>query len=215
MSIIFRDRTEGGKELAKLMRRYRDRDDVVILALPRGGVVTGAAVAEALGAPLDIIVARKLGTPGEEELAMGAVARGVRVLNDEVIAFAGVNPEQIEQVAARELDEVERRENIYRAGKPPIPLEGKVVALVDDGLATGATIRAAIAAVRRERPQRIVVAVPVAPPEIVQHLGREVDEVICVSSPARFTAVGLWYESFTQVTDDEVIGILARERVNS
>ena len=207
----FRDRADAGRRLAAKLRRYMGRDDVVVLALPRGGVPVGYEVARALGAPLDVFGVRKLGVPGHEELAMGAIASGgVRVLNEEVVRQLGIPAALIEQVAAREGHELERRESAYRDGRPRPDVRDKIVILVDDGLATGATMRAAVAALRRLDPARIVVAVPVGAHDTCAELTDEADEVVCGVTPEPFVAVGIWYEDFGQTTDDEVRDLLAR-----
>ena len=207
----FADRVEAGRELAAGLREYAGRDDVVVLALPRGGIPVAFEVARELGAPLDVILVRKLGLPEQPELAMGAIASGgVRVLNDEVVRATAVSPEEIEEVAAREGEELARRERLYRGERPPPAIEGKVAILVDDGLATGSTMLAAIGALRRQRPARIVVAAPIAPPETCEELRREADDVVCVRTPEPFLAIGAWYERFPQVSDDEIRNLLAR-----
>jgi len=186
-----------------------DGSDTVVLALPRGGVPVAAEIAHELAVPLDVFVVRKLGVPGHEELALGAIASGgVRVLNQGVVDAARMSPEAVERVARRELEEVERREAAYRGGRPPVETAGKRVILVDDGLATGATMRAAVAAVRATGPARIVVAVPIAAASTCEELAREVDEIICLRTPEPFYAVGLWYEDFSQTTDEEVRALL-------
>jgi len=186
-----------------------DGSDTVVLALPRGGVPVAAEIAHALAVPLDVFVVRKLGVPGHEELALGAIASGgVRVLNQGVVDAARMSPEAVERVARRELEEVERREAAYRGGRPPVETAGKRVILVDDGLATGATMRAAVAAVRATGPARIVVAVPIAAASTCEELAREVDEIVCLRTPEPFYAVGLWYEDFSQTTDEEVRALL-------
>jgi predicted phosphoribosyltransferase len=206
----FRDRREAGRLLAARLAHYRGRPDVLVLALPRGGVPVGYEVARALGAPLDVFLVRKLGVPGHEELAMGAVASGgVQVLNDDVIAGLGLSERVVAAVTARELQELERRERLYRGARPPREVHGRTVILVDDGLATGATMRAAIHALRRRGAARIVVAVPVAPLPTCAELRAEADEVVCLFTPEPFFAVGLWYEDFTQTSDDEVRALLA------
>ncbi len=208
---IFRDRVEAGRELAERLRTYADRSDVVVLALPRGGVPVGYEVAEALGAPLDVFLVRKLGTPGHRELAMGAIASGgVRVLNDEVIRWLRLTPAQIESVAREEEQELSRREAAYKEGRESVPLQDRVVILVDDGLATGSTMRAAVHAVRRRGPGRVVVAVPVGARETCRDLQAIADEVVCASAPEHFAAVGQWYLNFDQTTDDEVRELLRR-----
>jgi predicted phosphoribosyltransferase len=188
---------------------YAGRPDVLVLALPRGGVPVAYEVAEALHAPLDVFVVRKLGVPGHEELAMGAIASGgMRVLNQEVVYGAHISDETIEHVAERELHELERREQVYRGNRPQIDPHGKIVILVDDGLATGSTMRAAVRALRLQAPRQIVVAVPTASPQTCTELQREVDEVICAATPEPFYAVGIWYEDFTQTSDDDVRALL-------
>jgi len=207
----FRNRTDAGRQLAEKLVAYADRGDVLVLALPRGGVPVAFEVAQALGAPLDVFVVRKLGVPGYEELAMGAVATGgVRVLNDEIVRGLGISDHQIDAVVARELHELARRERLYRGDRPPPDVAGRTVILVDDGLATGATMRAAVAALRQRQPARIVIAVPTASPDTSEALKAEADDVVCAVTPEPFLAVGDWYEDFTQTTDDEVRELLAR-----
>jgi putative phosphoribosyl transferase len=207
----FRDRSEAGRVVAEELRRYAGRDDVVVLALPRGGVPVGYEVAKALGAPLDVFVARKLGVPGYPELAMGAIASGgVAVLDQGLVQSLGISKEAIRQVVAQEARELERREAAYRDGRPPPDLEGKTVILVDDGLATGATMRAAALAVKEQGPARVVVAVPVAAAQTCDKFRGDVDEIICALTPEPFNAVGMWYENFDQTTDEEVRELLAR-----
>lgn len=209
--MAFRDRTEAGRALARALGEYGGRGDVIVLALPRGGLPVGLEVARALGARLDVYVVRKLGVPGHEELAMGAVASGgVRVLNAEVVETLGISDAELDRAAVAQEREVERRDRRYRGDRPPLELAGRVVILVDDGLATGSTMRAAVAAVRRLGPARIVVAVPVAPPESCAALRQEADEVVCVEMPDPFFAVGAWYDEFPQLEDDEVRLILQR-----
>jgi putative phosphoribosyl transferase len=209
--MLFQDRHDAGRQLAVRLLPYAGRDDVVVLALPRGGVPVGYEVARALGAPLDIFLVRKLGVPGHEELAMGAIASGgVRVINQRVIDTLKIPPEVIEQVTTMELEELERREREYRDGRPPVEVAGRVAILVDDGLATGASMRAAIEALRRREPGRIIVAVPVGAAETCSDLRQEADEAVCAQEPTEFYAVGLWYEDFAQTTDDEVRDLLAR-----
>jgi erythromycin esterase-like protein/adenine/guanine phosphoribosyltransferase-like PRPP-binding protein len=207
----FRNRNEAGRSLAKKLTAYANRPDVLVLALPRGGVPVAYEVARALGAPLDVFVVRKLGVPGYEELAMGAVATGgARVLNDQIVQRLGVPQSIIDAVAAREQQELARRERLYRGGRPPPDVRGRTVILVDDGLATGATMRAAIMALRQLQPARIVVAVPTASPETCEELKAEADDVVCAITPEPFLAVGHWYEDFSQTTDEEVRDLLAR-----
>jgi len=213
MRVVFRDRAEAGIALASILNRFARRDDVVVLALPRGGVPVGYEVAKLLEAPLDVFLVRKLGVPGREELAMGAIASGgVRVLNERLVRAYGIPEAAIERIAEAERQELERRERAYRQGRPPPEVGGKVAILVDDGLATGSTMRAAVAAVRRLRPSRVVVAVPTAPPSTCEELAREADEVVCVSTPPRFRAVGLSYQEFPQVSDEEVRQLLRLAR---
>jgi putative phosphoribosyl transferase len=207
----FRDRTEAGRLLAKKLTAYQNRPDVIVLALPRGGVPVAYEVAEALGAPLDIFLVRKLGVPGHEELAMGAIASGgVRVLNDDVVQYLRIPDRVIDEVAAEEQQELERRERLYRGDRPPLDVRGRTVILIDDGLATGSTMRAAALALHEQRPARIVVAVPVAAAATCDEFRGEVDEVVCALTPEPFYAVGLWYEDFSQTTDGEVRELLAR-----
>ena len=208
----FRDRREAGRLLAAQLGAYAKRPDVLVLALPRGGVPVAAEVASALGAPLDVFVVRKLGVPGHEEYALGAIATGgVRVLNEEVVQALRIPDRVIDALAAREQEELARRERVYRGHRPPLDVRGRTVILVDDGLATGATMHAAIRALRQQQPARIVVAVPTASPETCAELKTEVDDIICATTPDPFYAVGLWYEDFSQTTDEEVRELLARE----
>src|SRR5258705_5525477 len=208
---LFRDRREAGRLVAARLTHFANRPDVLVLALPRGGVPVAYEVASALGAPLDVFVVRKLGVPGYEELAMGAVATGgVRVLNDQLVNRLGIPDDMIDAVAARELQELARRERLYRGGRAPPDVRSRTVILVDDGLATGATMHAAIQALRQQQPARIVVAVPTAAPETCEELRAEVDEVICAVTPEPFHAVGVWYRDFSQTTDEEVRDLLAR-----
>lgn len=207
---IFEDRQDAGRALAERFSDYAGRPDVIVLALPRGGVPVGAEVARALGAPLDVLVVRKLGLPGQEELAMGAIASGgVRVLNEEVVSLTGVPREVIDRVAEEEGRELERREAAYRGDRPPPDVAGRTVILVDDGIATGSTLRAAVEALRKQGPARIVVAVPTAPKAACEALGEVADEVICVTTPEPFFAISLSYRSFPQMSDEEVREILA------
>jgi predicted phosphoribosyltransferase len=207
----FRNRAEAGRRLAEALQDYAGRDDVVVLALPRGGVPVGFEVARALGAPLDVFLVRKLGVPGHEELAMGAVASGgVRVLNEELVRRLGLSPQELEEIVARAEAELERREAAYRGDRPRTDVRGKVAILVDDGLATGATMRAAVEALRREGPAKLVVAVPTGAAESCEDLRPLVGELVCLTTPQPFYAVGLWYDDFTPTTDDEVRELLAR-----
>jgi len=208
----FRNRTDAGRQLAEKLAAYANRPDVLILALPRGGVPVAFELARAFGAPLDVFLVRKLGVPGYEELAMGAVATGgVRVLNDEIVRGLGISEHEIDAVVARELRELSRRDRLYRGDRPPSDVAGRTVILVDDGLATGATMRAAVQALRQQQPGRIVAAVPTASPDTCQVLKAEADDVICAITPEPFFAVGHWYDDFTQTTDDEVRELLARQ----
>jgi len=205
----FRDRRDAGRQLAKRLTAYANRADVLVLALPRGGVPVAFEVARELKAPLDVFVVRKLGVPGHEELAMGAVASGgVRVLNEPLVHQLRIPALAIEAVIAREEAEMERRERLYRAGRPLPAVQGRTVILVDDGLATGATMHAAVAALRKQGPARIVVAVPIASPETCEELGGSVDDIVCAITPEPFYAVGVWYEDFDQTTDDDVRDLL-------
>ena len=209
----FQDRREAGARLAEALRAYAQRDDVVVLALPRGGVPVGFEVARTLGAALDVFVVRKLGAPGREELAMGAIATGgVRVLNRDVIDVLQVDRDTLERTIAREQIELQRREQLYRGDREPLQVAGRVVILVDDGLATGSTMRAAVAAVRALQPARVVVAVPTGSAEACSMLKTEADRVVCLSQPDPFHAVGLWYADFRQTKDAEVHELLAEAR---
>ena len=209
----FRDRREAGRLLAGKLTGYATRPDVLVLALPRGGVPVAYEVALALRAPLEVFLVRKLGVPGHEELAMGALAPdGVRILNPEVVKALDIPETIIDEVAAQELEELKRRDRLYRGSRPPPDLRGRTVILVDDGLATGATMRAAIRALRQQQPVRIVVAVPTASPDTCEALGGEADEVICAMTPRPFLAVGHWYDDFTQTTDEEVRRLLAQRQ---
>jgi putative phosphoribosyl transferase len=207
----FVDRAEAGRVLAEALVEYRGREDLLILALPRGGVPVAFEVAKALDAPLDVMIVRKLGYPGQPELAMGAIASGgALALNP---AIAELVPEAVQsEVVAREREEIARREAIYRGDRPAPNVEDRCVILIDDGLATGATMRAAVIAMRTYGPKEIVVAVPVAPPSTIHALRREADRVVCPTTPPYFAAIGLWYEDFHQVSDDEVLELLERAR---
>jgi putative phosphoribosyl transferase len=207
----FRDRAEAGRRLAEKLVEYAGRPDLLVLALPRGGVPVAFEVAQALRAPLDVFVVRKLGAPGHEELAMGAIASGgVWALNEDVVRALQPSFHVIQAVAARELQELERRERAYRGDRPALEVRGRIVILVDDGLATGSTMRAAVTALRRLGPDLIVVAVPAAAPAACAELGREADACICCITPDPFYAVGAWYEDFSQTTDEEVRELLER-----
>lgn len=201
----FVDRRAAGRELAEHLSDYAGSDDVVVLGLPRGGVPVAYEVARALGAPLDMLIVRKLGVPGHEELAMGAIASGgVEVHNDQVIADARVDEEMLHAVAGHERIELERRERTYRGDREPIDVTGRTVLVVDDGLATGATMRAAVAALRERGAAVIVVAVPIAAPAVCTEMGATVDEIVCVRTPDPFVAIGLWYRDFEPTSDAEV-----------
>ena len=213
MTARYRNRTDAGRRLAARLRQYADRPDVVVLALPRGGVPMAFEVAEALRAPLDVFEVRKLGLPAHPELAIGAIASGgIRIVDEAALRRFGVTDEQLAAVAAGEERELDRRERQYRDGLPSPDVTGKTVILIDDGLATGATMAAAAAALRAQQPARLVVAVPVAAAETCEAFQRLVDEVICGATPEPFHAVGLWYEDFSQTSDDEVRELLARAR---
>jgi putative phosphoribosyl transferase len=209
--MLFRDRTDAGRQLANELTAYAGRPDVLVLALPRGGVPVGYEVARALDAPLDVFLVRKLGLPGQEELAMGAVASGgVRVLNEEVVQGLGVPDWMIDDVARREQQELGRRERVYRGDRPAPDVRGRTVILVDDGLATGSTMRAAVAALRQQGPARVVVAVPLGAAETCAEFRGEADEAVCARTPQPFYAVGAWYDDFSQTTDEEVLDLLDR-----
>ena len=207
----FRDRRDAGRRLAEQLAAYGNRSDVTVLALPRGGVPVGYEVARALDAPLDVFVVRKLGVPGYDEVAMGAIATGgVRVLNDDLIAQVAIPADVVDAVAERERAELMRRERLYRGGRPSPDVRGRTVILVDDGLATGATMMAAIEALRKLEPGRIVVAVPIASRDACEEMRRQADEVVCARTPEPFHAVGRWYEDFSQTSDAEVRELLGR-----
>lgn len=213
MQGVFRNRREAGRQLAVRLAAYANRPDVLVLALPRGGVPVAYEVARALNAPMDVFLVRKLGVPGYEELAMGAIATGgVRVLNEDVVRGLDIPDYVIDAVAAREQEELERRERAYRDGRPPPDIRGRIVTLVDDGLATGATMQAAVKALRQQQPARIIVAVPTAAAETCERLKAEADEVICAMTPQPFYGVGRWYDDFSQTTDEEVRDLLARRQ---
>jgi putative phosphoribosyl transferase len=209
MARPFRDRIEAGRLLAEKLAAYANRPDVLVLALPRGGVPVGFEVARALNVPLDIFLVRKLGVPGHEELAMGAIASGgVRVLNDDVVRYLRIPDEIIDTVAEKEQQELDRRERAYRGDRAAPEIRGRTIILVDDGLATGSTMRAAAAALRKQQPEQIVVAVPIAAPETCDEFRAEVDEIVCAVTPEPFYAVGIWYEDFSQTSDEEVRDLL-------
>jgi predicted phosphoribosyltransferase len=206
---IFRDRRDAGRRLAEHFDAYSGRSDVIVLALPRGGVPVGYEVATRIGAPLDVLVVRKIGVPGHEELAMGAIASGgVVVVDQRVMSMLGLTREAFDAVVESERAELARRERAFRAGLPPLDVSGKTVVLVDDGIATGSSMFAAIDAIRVRDAARIVVAVPVAPPETCDAMGQRADEMICLVTPEHMYSVGGWYEDFAQTTDDEVSDLL-------
>jgi predicted phosphoribosyltransferase len=209
MPTRFENRADAGHVLAEMLASYAMQPDTVVLALPRGGVPVGYEVAVGLGLPLDIFLVRKLGVPGHEELAMGAIASGgVRVLNDDVVGPLNIGAMTIERVAESEQQELERREAAYRDGRPSPHLRGRTVILVDDGLATGSTMLVAIRAINQQQPARVVVAVPTAAPSVCAEIGREADEMICAMTPEPFYAVGLWYDDFSETTDEDVRHLL-------
>jgi len=211
IKLPFADRTQAGSQLGQALRAYAGRSDVVILALPRGGVPVAFEIMKAINATLDLMLVRKLGTPGQEELAMGAIAAGgVQLLNPDIVESLRIPAAAIEAVAKRERKELERRQRAYRGDRPFPDVTQRCVILVDDGLATGATMRTAIKALRQQHPARIVVAVPVAPPETILTLQQEADEVICLATPRPFWAIGQWYLDFPQVSDEEVKDLLQR-----
>ncbi len=206
----FRDRVEAGRHLGEVLaRKLGKQNDVIVLALPRGGVPVGAEVARALDAPLDVFIVRKLGVPGHEELAMGAIASGgVRVLNRDVLSYVPLPQKAIDAVAEREQQELQRREREYRGSRPPLDVRNKTVIIVDDGLATGSTMRAAVEALKKMAPRAIIVAVPVAAPQTCEEFRNEGVDIVCLRTPEPFQAVGLWYEDFSQTTDEEVHELL-------
>jgi putative phosphoribosyl transferase len=211
--MIFRDRKDAGARLAEELADYTGRDNVVVLALPRGGVPVAFEVAQRLGAPLDVFLVRKLGVPGHEELAMGAIASGgTVVLNQDIVDSLRIPDEMIDEVRRREQHEIDRRQREYRDDLPPPDVIGKIVILVDDGLATGATMRAAAAALRLQGPKKLVVAVPVSAPETCEEFRSEVDAIVCAITPRPFYGVGMWYTDFSQTTDEEVRELLQKGR---
>ena len=207
--MLFRDRTEAGQKLARKLKAYANRQDVLVLGLPRGGVPVAFEVAKALNAPLDVFLVRKLGVPGREELAMGAIASGgVRIINQDVVENRQISSEAIARTAAVEQRELERREFAYRGNRPPLDLSDRTVILVDDGLATGATMHAAAIAIRKKQPKQIIAAVPVSALEVCNEFQVEVDKIICDETPKPFFAVGIWYQNFSQTTDAQVQKLL-------
>lgn len=214
MTAQLQNRTQAGELLATKLTAYAKRPDVLVLGLPRGGVPVAFEVAKILGVPLDIILVRKLGVPGQPELAMGAISTGdVLVLNDDVVNWLGISGAEIDAVAQREMQELERRDRLYRGNRPIPHVKNRTVILVDDGIATGSTLRAAIAALRQQQPQQIIVAVPIAPTSVCQQLRSEADDVVCAIEAEQLSAISLWYEEFAQTTDEEVRTLLA-EAVN-
>jgi putative phosphoribosyl transferase len=211
--MIFANRAEAGRSLAWRLEKYADRDDVVVLAIPRGGIPVAFEVARALRAPLDVFLLRKLGVPGQEELAFGAIAPGgVRVLDRQILRSLSLSSREIESITAQAQRELSRRESAYRGDEPPVSIAGKIAILVDDGIATGASLLAGIRALRQLRPAKIVVAVPVAPAPVCNQLAYEVDEMVCVVTPEPFAAVGRFYDDLSQVKDEEVVRLLARNQ---
>jgi putative phosphoribosyl transferase len=216
MNERFRDRREAGQRLAAKLSTYANRSDVLVIGLPRGGVPVAAEVAKALHAPMDICLVRKLGVPSHKELAMGAIASGgVRVLNYDVLSWLKLSSKTIDEVAARELRELQRRDRAYRGDRLPPEVSDRTIILVDDGLATGSTMKAAIAVLKEQHPQRLVVAVPVAAPDICQEMRGIVDEVVCIMTPDPLYAIGFWYENFAQTTDAEVCQLLQKHLADS
>jgi predicted phosphoribosyltransferase len=212
----FADRHDAGRQLAEHLEHYRNHPDLLVLALPRGGVPVAWEIARALHAPLDVMIVRKLGLPGHEELAMGAIASGgVRVMNDAVIEALAISADIVERVARQEEQELRRRDHVYREGHPPFDAKGKTVILVDDGIATGATIRVAAKALRRQHPAAIIIATPTVAEATARSLQKEVDEVVCVMSPKWFVAIGDFYEDFLPVSDEEVRRLLRNPTVET
>jgi putative phosphoribosyl transferase len=208
----FKDRRDAGRRLAQALRAYADKPDLLVLALPRGGVPVADEVAAALHAPLDVFIVRKLGVPGHEELAMGAIASGgIRVLNEDVIDALHIDPAIIDAVAQREMETIEQRERSYRGDRLRPDVTARTILLIDDGIATGATMRAALTAIAARRPKWLVAAVPVAPPETCEELRTRADDVVCAVTPQLFLGVGRWYEDFSQTPDDEVRAVLGRD----
>lgn len=214
--VLFADRRAAGRELAKRLSEFADRPDLVVLGLPRGGVPIAYEIAAALRVPLDVLVVRKLGTPGQEELAVGAIASGgVLVLNDDIVAGIGLEPEEIEAIAEPETIELERRERLYRGARRPLNVCGRTIIVADDGLATGATMSAAIQALRRQAVSRIIVAVPIGAPETCVEIAEQADGIVCAYVPRRLLAIGNWYEDFSATSDEEVRELLDTARSSS
>ena len=215
MKTRFRDRTEAGRYLATQLKAYQNQPNVLVMALPRGGVPVAYKVARALNLPLDVCLVRKLGVPGHPELALGAIAAGgIRVLNDDIFSCHNISKETLERVTAEESRELQRRDRVYRGDQPRPVIRDQTIILIDDGIATGATMRAAIAVLKAQRPQKIIVATPVAPLETHHALSEEADQVICLATPTPFYALSFWYENFAQVTDDEVRKLLDQQSHN-
>ncbi|MGR6034054.1 MAG: phosphoribosyltransferase [Candidatus Nitrosoglobus sp.] len=211
MQLPFKNRIEAGRLLAEELKSYANRTDVLVLALPRGGLPVAFEVAQALGAPLDLMLVRKLGVPRQEELAMGAIAAGgTKVLNQDLVKSLNISDAALEAVISKEKRELERREHTYRGDRPVPEVGNRCVILIDDGLATGATMKAAVLALRQQQPAQIIIGVPVAPPDTVEELRKEADEIICLATPEPFYAIGTWYVDFSQTSDEEVRTLLAR-----
>ena len=209
MELPFKNRTEAGQLLAEALKAYAGRTDVLTLGLPRGGVPVAFEVAQALKAPLDLMLVRKLGVPGQEELAMGAIATGgIRILNQELVEGLNISDAALEAVVNKEKRELERREHAYRGDRPAPEIRNRCIILIDDGVATGATMRAAVSALRQQQPMQIIIGTPVAPPDAVENLKQEANEVICLATPEGFSAIGHWYISFPQTSDEEVRALL-------
>lgn len=208
---MFKDRSDAGAQLSLILKEYKDKEGVLVLALPRGGVVTGYEIACYLNVPLDVVIVRKIGFPGQPELGIGAVSEtGTVVLNQFIISTYGVPSDYIAREVSRQKEEISRRVKLYRRGKELLALKGKIVILVDDGVATGATMKAAITTLKEEKLTKLIVALPVAPPDIADELEQMVDEFVCIETPIDFTAVGAYYHDFTQVSDEEVVELLQK-----
>lgn len=212
MKIPFKDRTQAGQQLAHQLQAYANRSDVLVLGLPRGGIPVAYEIAQVLNAPLDICLVRKLGVPGQPELAMGAIASsGIRILNYDIVSDLSITDKTLEAVTARELRELQRRDRVYRGDRPMPKVQDQTVILVDDGIATGATLRAAIAILKTQQPKALIVAVPVAPAEVCRAIATEVDHILCLATPEPFYAIALWYDNFCQTSDAEVCDLLAQQ----